>query len=344
MQPPELLEVEPPAAQPPPPSGRRHTLWVRARRSQTGPLLVALLLLGVVFTLSSPYFLAYTNILNIGRQIAITLIVALGVTVVLIAREIDISMAGVMGVCSVTAGIVLHSGSGTAGLGTSLLAAGACLAIGTLFGLFNGLVTVVGKVPSFIVTLGTLSIGGGLALAYNNGEPQAVQSTAFIRLFATGDVGPLPALLVYPIVVLVAVILLLRRTLFGIQVYATGGNPEASRLAGVPVGRVRITALALSGCLAGLAATVATARVQSGLPNIATGIELDAIAAAVLGGTRLSGGFGTAVGTLLGAILIGVVSNGLTLIGVASPVQSVIKGCVIIAAVVLDRLRQNQPR
>jgi len=135
--------------------------------------------------------------------------------------------------------------------------------------------------------------------------------------------------------------ILLKRTLFGVQLYSVGGNAEASGLAGVPVGRVRVLALVICSVFASLAGVILSARVQSGLPNIATGIELDAIAAAVLGGTRLAGGYGTIVGTVLGAVVIGVVSNGLTLMGIPSPAQSVVKGVVIIAAVVLDRVRNK---
>jgi ribose transport system permease protein len=311
-------------------------------RSRIFPLVVALVVLCAFFSTRSHYFLTATNVLNVGKQIAVVLIVALGITVVLIAGEIDISMAGVMAVCSVTTGAVLQHAGSSGGVSPIVIAVGLCLLIGAVFGVVNGVITVLFRVPSFIVTLGTLSIGGGLALSYNNSEPRAVQATNFLDLFALGKIGPIPVLLVYPIALAVVTVYMLRRTLFGIQVYATGGNSEASRLSGVPVKRVRVAVLVLCSVFAAIAGLVGTARVQSGLPNIAAGIELDAIAAAVLGGTRLSGGVGTVIGTVLGATLIGVVSNGLTLMGVASPTQSVIKGAVIILAVVLDGLRTRR--
>jgi len=309
--------------------------------SRIFPLIIALVVLMVFFSIRSQYFFTVVNALNIGRQIAVVLIVALGITIVLIAGEIDLSMAGVMAVCSITAGAILQNDGPDGSPLNAIITLVACLGIGLAFGVVNGLLTVRFRVPSFIVTLGTLSVGTGLALSYNNGEPRAIQSVAFLNIFALGQVAGIPMLLVYPVIVFVICQLLLKRTLFGVQLYSVGGNAEASALAGVPVGRVRVVALIICSVFASLAGVILSARVQSGLPNIATGIELDAIAAAVLGGTRLAGGYGTIVGTVLGAVVIGVVSNGLTLMGIPSPAQSVVKGVVIIAAVVLDRVRNK---
>jgi ribose/xylose/arabinose/galactoside ABC-type transport system permease subunit len=305
-------------------------------------MLLAIVLLCIVFAVKSPYFLTTENALNIGRQIAVVSVVALGVTIAIIAGEIDLSMGSVMAVTSVAIGIVLHGPGATASTGKMLTSLGVGLAVGLAFGLFNGVLTVFGKIPSFIVTLGTLSIGSGIALSYHQGTPDPILSNRFLRWFAEGSIGPVPVLLVYAGIVFALTSFLLRRTLFGIQVYATGGNAEAARLAGVPVARVKILALVLCGVFAGFAGVLGTARVGTALPQLGLGIELDAIAAAVLGGTRFSGGYGLAVGTVLGATLIGIVSNGLTLLGVASPVQSIVKGAVIIGAVLLDRIRRQR--
>jgi ribose transport system permease protein len=321
-------------------------LAARARRSLRSPVtpaLAALLAVGLLFSLLSPFFLTLQNLLNIGRQIAVVSVVALGVTVVIISGEIDLSMGSVMAVTSVVIGAVLRDRGPSATPADVSLAVLAALGVGLVFGLFNGLLTVKGELPSFIVTLGTLSIGSGLALSYQQGTPEPIFSDTFLRAFGEGKIaGGVPVLVVYPAVVFALLWFLLNATWFGIQTYATGGNREAARLAGVPVDRVKITALVLSGVLAAVAGVLGTARVRTALPELGLGIELDAIAAAVLGGTRLSGGHGTALGTLLGVMLIGMVSNGLTLLGVRSPVQLVIKGSIIIAAVLVDRLRRPQ--
>jgi len=287
---------------------------------QHAPMLIALLLLSIAFSFLSPYYLTGPNVLNIGRQIAIVSVVAFGATAVIIAGEIDLSVGSVMGLTSVVVGIVLHGTPLTAeGLSVgTFMAVGAGLLVGLGIGLVNGLVTVYGRIASFIVTLGTLSIARGLALSYGTGVPDPITSRNYLSTFGDGTILGIPVLIVYTFLVLGVVMFLLRGTLFGIQVYATGGNAEASRLAGVPIRRVKVAVLAFGGLLAGFAGVLGTARVQTALPQLGVGIELDAIAAAVLGGTRFSGGRGSAVGTLLGAVLIGVINNGLTLRGVGS--------------------------
>ena len=322
-------------------TGRMGSIARTVISHQHAPMLIALVVLSIGFAILSPHYLSSGNVLNIGRQIAIVSIVAFGATAVIIAGEIDLSVGSVMGLTSVVAGIVLHGTPlGAQGPSVNLfLALVAGLLVGLGIGLFNGLVTVYGRIPSFIVTLGTLSIARGLALSYGTGVPDPITSRAYLAAFGDGSVLGIPVLIVYTVVVLGGMTFLLRSTLFGIQVYATGGNAEASRLAGIPVRRVRVAVLAIGGLLAGFAGILGTARVQTALPQLGVGIELDAIAAAVLGGTRFSGGRGTVVGTLLGAILIGVINNGLTLLGVGSTFQNVIKGAVIILAVLLDRFR-----
>ncbi len=308
---------------------------------QHAPLLIALILLCVAFQFLSPVFFTSANALNIGRQIAITSVVAFGATIVIISGEIDLSVGSVMGITSVLIGIILHGTpvAATDPGANELIAVLAAVGLGLGIGLLNGVVTVFGRIPSFIVTLGTLSIARGLAQSYGTGVPDPITSRSFLATFGDGQVLGIPVLIVYMFAALAATAFLLRGTLFGIQTYATGGNTEAARLAGIPVRRVKVVALALGGLLAGFAGVMGTARVQTALPQLGLGIELDAIAAVVLGGTRFSGGYGTVVGTLLGAVLIGVINNGLTLMSVSSTYQLVIKGTVIIVAVLLDRIR-----
>ena len=317
------------------------SLLSRLLSHQHAPLLIALVALSIIFAMLSPFFLTAPNMLNIGRQIAIVSVVAFGSTIVIIAGEIDLSVGSVMGITSVAVGIVL-AGAPIAAQGFDpiiVVALGTGLLVGLGIGLINGLVTVFGRIPSFIVTLGTLSIARGLALSYGNGVPDQITSRPFLAVFGDGSLLGVPVLVIGMLLTLGITWFLLRGTLFGIQVYATGGNTEAARLAGIPVRRVKIAALAIGGLLAGFAGVLGTARVQTALPQLGVGVELDAIAAAVLGGTRFSGGRGSVVGTLLGAVLIGVIGNGLTLLGIGSTYQLVIKGSVIIVAVLLDRLR-----
>jgi ribose/xylose/arabinose/galactoside ABC-type transport system permease subunit len=261
---------------------------------------------------------------------------------VIIAGEIDLSVGALLALISVAIGIVLHDTPYDLGFDPrALTALGVALLIGLFAGLLNGLVTVYGKIPSFIVTLGTLSIFRGLALTYNNSSPQPVLNQSFLEIFSGAEIFGLPIIVLYLAIALLLTQYLLRGTLFGVQVYATGGNREASRMAGIPTNRVRVAVMALAGLLTGFAAVLATARVRTALPTLGVGLELDAIAAAILGGTRLSGGHGRIVGTLLGAMLIGVINNGLTLLGVPSTLQDVIKGCLIILAVLAIRLRRG---
>lgn len=335
--------IEPTGAAPVSPTRRIRRALARAAASPTVPMLAALLLVGLFFSLASPFFLTGANLFNIGRQSAVVSVVALGATVVLITGEVDLSMGSVMAVTSVVLGAVLHGRGPEGGALDVVVPVLAALGVGLGFGLFNGAMTALMKAPSFIVTLGTLSIGSGLALSYNRGAPDPILVRSFLTAFGDGKPAlGIPALIVYPAFIFALAWLLLNHTLFGIQAYATGGNAEASRLAGVPVRRVKLLALVLSGVLAGFAGVLGTARVRTALPQLGLGIELDAIAAAVLGGTRLSGGYGTAHGTLLGVVLIGTLSNGLTLLGVQSPIQSVIKGSIIIVAVLFDRLRRRR--
>lgn len=302
----------------------------------------AVVALSVFFATQTPYYLTTDNAFNIGRQISIVAIVAFGSTMVIVSGEIDLSVGALMGFVSVAVGVVLADVGSDQGGTVTLVALGVALTIGLMVGLFNGLVTVYGQIPSFIVTLGTLGVLRGLALSYRQGSPEPIRAGGFLDIFGDQDVLGVPVIILYMVGALLVANYLMRGTLFGTQIYATGGNAEASRMAGVPTKRVKITVMAIAGTLAGFAGLLGTARIRTGLPQLGTGIELDAIAAAILGGTRLSGGHGRVVGSLLGAILIGVINNGLTLMGVATTYQDVIKGTLIIVAVLFDQFRQRR--
>lgn len=315
-----------------------------ARIVQRYGILIALLLACVVLSLISSNFLTGRNALNVLRQTSINGVLAIGMTFVILTRGIDLSVGSVVAL----AGVVAASFATTA---TNGLIPGApwpavvALAIGILVGMGCGAVSGVivsrFKVPAFVATLGMLSAARGLTLLYSGGRPVPGLSPGF-RWIGTGDVLGIPV----PIIVLLAVFagawFVLSQTRFGRHVYAVGGNPHAAKVSGLPVNRIRLLVYVISGGLAGLAGLILAARTGSALPQAGVAYELDAIAAVVIGGTSLAGGVGRVTGTLVGALLIGVMNNGLDLMGVESYYQQVIKGFLIVAAVMLDQSRNKQ--
>ena len=218
---------------------------------------------------------------------------------------------------------------------------GAGLAAGSLMGAFNGFVITRSKVPPFIVTLGTMTIGRGLALILSKGRPVSNLSDSF-NFIGGGKVLGVPMLIIILMLAFILCSVLLRKTVVGRYMYAVGGNEQAARASGIQVSRVKLVVYTLCGGLAALAGIMLTSRITTGQPNAGTGFELDAIAAAIIGGTSTSGGTGTMTGTLIGALLIGVISNGLDLLNVTSYYQQVVMGIIIIGAVVLDGMNKQR--
>jgi ribose/xylose/arabinose/galactoside ABC-type transport system permease subunit len=297
---------------------------------------IAFALICVLLALLHPAFLTLSNLRVIFTQVSINALLAFGVTFVIITGGIDLSLGSVLAVAGITAAIFAHPDSYplmvplAAGIGTGLL-----------LGAFNGLVITKSKVPPFIVTLGTMTIARGLALILSNGRPISNLSDSF-NFLGGGTLGGIP----FPIIILVVTFLLcavlLSKTTWGRYMYAVGGNELAAKASGINVNKVKMLVYTLCGGLAGLAGILLTSRITTGQPNAGMGFELDAIAAAIIGGTSTSGGTGTIVGTLLGALLIGVISNGLDLMNVSSYYQLVIKGLIIVGAVVLDSANKNK--
>ncbi len=297
---------------------------------------VAFVLICVLLSILHPAFLTLSNLRVILTQVSINALLAFGVTFVIITGGIDLSLGSVLAVAGIAAAIFAHPDSYplivpiAAGLGT-----------GILFGAFNGLIITKSKVPPFIVTLGTMTIARGLALIFSNGRPVSNLSDAF-NFIGGGAIRGVP----FPIVILVLAFLvcalLLSRTTWGRYMYAVGGNELAARASGINVNKVKMMVYTLCGGLAGIAGVLLTSRITTGQPNAGMGFELDAIAAAIIGGTSTSGGTGNMVGTLLGALLIGVISNGLDLMNVSSYYQLVIKGLIIVGAVVLDSVSKTR--
>jgi ribose transport system permease protein len=301
-------------------------------------MLPVLLLLCVGFSLMSDNFFSAQNFSIISQQASINVVLASGLTFVILTGGIDLSVGSILAVSAVVALLVSQAP------GLSSLAIPAGLGIGLLLGLVNGVLVAFGKLPAFIVTLGGLTAMRGIARLI--GEDKTVFNPDLSFAFIGNDtLFGVPWLVVIALVVVTLSWLILRRTVLGVQIYAVGGNPEAARLSGIKVWKVLLFVYAISGLLAGVGAIMTSARLMAanGL-QMGQSYELDAIAAVILGGTRFTGGVGTIVGTLIGALIIATLSNGLILLGVSDIWQYIIKGVVIIGAVALDRFRQTGAR
>lgn len=304
------------------------------KRDEAG-IFLALLVICAGLSVASPDFMSADNLLTVARQFSVYGIIAVGMTFVIVAGEIDLSVGSVLALssCTVAKLTVEHSWP----LPAAIFAG---LAVGAAAGAANGLLTVGLGIPSFIITLGMMSVVRGLTYVLTqamsiSGLPEGFRFLGYGRLFGVS----IPVLTMAFVAVLGG--LILAKTSLGRYVYATGGNQEAARLSGIPTGAVRIFAFTLVGFLASLAGVLNAAWVSVAQPVAGTGYELDVIAAVIIGGASFSGGKGTVLGTMLGATLMGVLRNGLILLGVTVYWQQVVIGGVIVLAVVLDRLRRR---
>jgi len=289
-------------------------------------IVLALVGLSAIFTLTSPNFLTVDNLINILRQSAIVATLGVGMTLAIISAEIDISIGGIAAVSGMIAAMALSAGY------PWFAGVLACLLVGTGFGLLNGIVTVRVGIPSFLVTLGMLGVTTGLALIVTGTEPIRVQNAAFLSLFS-GQVGPVPVIVIWAAVVIGAGHFVLARTRLGRHIYATGDDTQAARYTGIDTGKIKMLTLAVSGLTAGIAAILLMARLSVSRPTMGDGLMLPAIAAVILGGTSLFGGRGWIPGTVLGAVLMSTIDNGLILNGFGSAYQEFIRGAVIVLAV-----------
>jgi ribose/xylose/arabinose/galactoside ABC-type transport system permease subunit len=305
-----------------------------ARRFGT---LIGLLALCAVLSALTPHFLSVSNLINVAQQTSINAIVAVGMTFVILSGGIDLSVGSLVALSGVVLGLALQADQP---LVVAILAA---LVVGVACGQLNGLLIDRGGLPPFIVTLGMMSIARGTALVITEGRPISGFDATF-RTLATGSVGFIPAPIVVMGVVYVIAHLVLTRTTFGRYVYAIGGNEEATRLSGVRVHLHKPAIYAVSGLTSAVAAVILTARLNSAQPIAGMMYELDAIAATVIGGTSLMGGEGTLAGTLMGALIMGVLRNGLNLLGVSSFLQQIVIGGVIVGAVLVDTILKRQRR
>ena len=303
---------------------------------------VALLVLIAVFSLASEHFLTASNITNILTQITINLILAVGMTFVILIGGIDLSVGSILALGAVVAGKAI-SLPGLDPWALIALALAAGVLAGTLCGLVNGMISAVWALPSFIVTLGMLNIARGAALWISDARTIYSFPPAFNALGSATVLG-VPLVFLVALAIVAVAWFVLTRTVFGRLLYALGNNEEAVRLAGHDVVRLKIAAFAISGLTAGIAAVVYMARLNISSPIAGIGFELNAIAAVIIGGTSLAGGRGSVLGTLLGAVIIGVLANGLILLGLSDFMRQMITGVVIIVAVVVDHYRERLTR
>lgn len=275
-------------------------------------------------------FLSPQNLLNIFRQTATITVIAVGMTYVISCAEIDLSVGSVAGLSSVCTAMALAQW----GIVPGILAG---LAVGLVVGSINGALVSLLGIPSFLVTLGMLGIAVGVAQWITASAPQPILNDTFNMLFGSGDFGPVPGLVVWSAIFVAIGAVVLNRTRFGRQVLATGGNRNAAEFTGINTRRIKFQVLLISGMVASVAGMLYAGRLQSGRFQWGSGDELSAIAAVILGGTSLFGGFGSIIGTLFGALLIGLINNGLILAGLDSSQQQVVRGAIIILAVALAR-------
>lgn len=300
-----------------------------------GPL-IGLILLVVVISVLNGEFLALSNVLNLLRQVSINALIAFGMTFVILTGGIDLSVGSILALSSAIMAKMLVSGV------NPILAIILACVVGIILGAINGFVISYGKVAPFIATLATMTIYRGLTLVFTNGNPiTGLSDSVVFKMFGRGYIAGIPVPVITMIVAFGLLWVVLNKTPYGRKVYAIGGNEKVSNIVGIKINKIKIMIYGLTGLLSALAGAIITSRLNSAQPTAGMSYELDAIAAVVLGGTSLSGGKGRIFGTLIGALIIGTLNNGLNLLGVSSFYQMVVKGIVILLAVLLDRKNNN---
>jgi ribose/xylose/arabinose/galactoside ABC-type transport system permease subunit len=316
----------------------------RLSRFPEAGMLIAVLVTAIIFTLIDPRFASVRNIANIASQISFLAVLAVSMTYVIICGEIDLSIGSVVGLCGVVFGLVADAGVNV------WLAIVVTLAAGTFFGAINGALSILLRVPSIIITLGMLNAYRGAAYYLSDGYPISgfAKDSAFFAIGQSRLWGVVPYNAIILVVFAVVAAIVLRKTVFGHRLYAMGSNLRAARLAGINTDRIKLIVLSFNGFAAAIAALLTTSQTGTADPNVGIGYELDAIAAVIIGGAQLSGGAGTILGSVLGMLLIGMIRNGLVIIGVSIYLLIVVSGLIVIAAVavnlLVDRNRQNSER
>lgn len=300
-------------------------------------ILIGLFVLVLFFSIINSNFLTSQNIMNVLRQVSTNMYIAIGMSLVIILGGIDLSVGSVIALSGVvTGGLIAFSGY------PLWLAVTVAIIIGILTGLLNGYLVAYRGMPAFIVTLATMNIARGASYVYTDGKPIRVMSDSFNFIGSGYLFGVIPMPVIYMIIIIILASILMNQTKLGRYMYAVGGNIEAARFSGINTKKVQLIAYTISGFLAALSGIVLASRMFSGQPTAGQGAEMDAIAAVVLGGTSMSGGRGRISGTVIGALIIGILSNGLNLMGVSSFWQYIVKGIVIIIAVYVDIIKRKR--
>lgn len=303
---------------------------------------IALFVLCIVLSILSDKFLTPANGINVLRQVAVNVCIATGMTLIVLTAGIDLSVGSVLALCgAITAGLLKNGMQfPSADLYVGFTVLGAVLAaiiIGGLLGLFNGLTITKFKVPPFVATLAMLTIARGFTMLYTGGHPISNLGENFAYIGAGSFVGvPVPVWIA--VVVVLLAVFITKKTKLGRYIYAIGGNETAAKLSGIRINRVKLIVYSLGAALAAAGGVIVTSRLDSAQPNAGISYELDAIAAVVIGGTSLNGGKGSVLGTVIGAVIIGVLNNGLVLLNVSPFWQQVVKGGVILLAVIVDKM------
>ncbi|MBV7273292.1 ribose ABC transporter permease [Clostridium thailandense] len=292
--------------------------------------LIGLILLCVVISFVTPRFLTVANILNVFTQVSVNAIIAVGMCFVILTGGIDLSVGSILAITGAVAATLVKSNTNV------LVTIIVVLIIGGLIGLFNGFLVSKGKIQAFIVTLASMTIFRGVTYVYTNGTPISGLGSNF-TFIGNGKLMGMPVPVILIVIVVLVAWYVLTQTRYGRYVYAVGGNEDSARLSGINTDKIKTLVYVIVGATSALSGIVVTSRIGSASPNAGSGFELDAIAAVVLGGTSLAGGEGSVIGTIIGAMIIGVLNNGLNLMNVSPFYQLIVKGFVILLAVILDK-------
>jgi ribose transport system permease protein len=292
--------------------------------------LVGLLILCIIISFITPRFLSIANIKNVLTQVSVNAVIAIGMSFVILTGGIDLSVGSILAVSGAAAASIIKS------TGNLFLAIIVALSIGCVIGLINGVLISKGKIQAFIVTLATMTIFRGVTYVYTNGTPISGLGQSFSGIGNTMVLG-LPIPVIFMIIVFGIGFYILSQTRYGRYLYALGGNEDSARLSGINTNKIKTLVYVICGATAALSGIIVTSRIGSASPNAGVGFELDAIAAVVLGGTSLAGGEGSVVGTIIGALIIGVLNNGLNLMNVSPFYQAIVKGLVILLAVMVEK-------
>ena len=310
--------------------------FARYFKENMGTLIGLLIMCVILSFTTNGVFYSQRNLVNVLRQVSSNACLAFGMTFAIITGGIDLAVGSILAISgTLSAGLIVKSGFSVE---QAVITA---IVIGTALGLFNGFVIAKTTIPPFIVTLAMMQMARGAAYIYSNGQPIRAMIPEY-QIIGTGYLGPIPYPVIYMAVFLIICVILLSKTRFGRHVYAVGGNDKAAIFSGVNVARTKMMVYTMSGFLAAFTGVVLCARMASGQPTAGQSFEMDAIAATVLGGTSMSGGFGKIGSTMIGVLIIGVLNNGLNLLGLNSFWQQIAKGIVILLAVYVDMLKKRR--